>query len=236
MNPKILIVDDDPNILKLLDISLTKAQYDVISCDSAEKAISTANKEKPDLIISDVNMPEMDGIEFCWMIRENSDVPLTPFIFLTSMRDPDFEVRGYRAGADDFLNKPIDREILLEHVKILLDRNKKLKSLDDKKTPVSKGINGELSELSLVEIIQLLNINKRSGQLKVEKGLILFSKGQIMKAEYQNLKNEDAIYHLVTFKKGHFSFTNQELEIEQELETSTMSVVMEACRRMDESN
>ena len=62
-------------------------------------------------------MPQMDGLELCWMIRENSKVPIVPFIFLTSFDDPETEVKGFRAGADRYLNKPIERKELLERVR-----------------------------------------------------------------------------------------------------------------------
>ena len=93
MSSKILIVDDNPNVLRLLNISLTKskANYNVIEAENGEQAFELANREKPDLIISDIMMPQMDGIELCWMIRENSDIPLVPFIFLTSFEDPETE-------------------------------------------------------------------------------------------------------------------------------------------------
>lgn len=237
MSSKILVVDDDSNILKLLDISLTKAGYDIFVCDNAEDAIDKANSIHPDLIISDINMPEMDGIEFCWMIRENSEVPMVPFIFLSSLKDPDYEIRGYRAGADDFLSKPIDRADLLEHVSALINRSKKLNSMDpnkDANTP--KGISGDLSELSLLEIIQLININKRSGILNVSSAKLYFQDGNIIKAEFDGEKNEKAINKLVALKEGHFQFLNEELNIEAEISANTMHIVMEACRLMDENS
>lgn len=237
MPHSILLVDDDKNILKLLDISLTKAGYDVISSDNAEAAIELANEKKPDLIISDINMPEMDGIEFCWMIRENSKVPMIPFIFLSSLKDPDYEIRGYRAGADDFLSKPIDRSDLLQHVESLINRNKKLKSMDESnETEQSpKGFSGDLAELSLVEIIQLITINRRSGVLTIDSAELFFQSGNIIKASYHDFQNEAAINELVKLNSGAFSFSNQEISIDAEIQANTMHLVMEACRLMDEN-
>ena len=237
MSSKILVVDDDTNILKLLDISLTKAGYDIFVCDNAEDAIEKANSIRPDLIISDINMPEMDGIEFCWMIRENSEIPMVPFIFLSSLKDPDYEIRGYRAGADDFLSKPIDRSDLLEHVAALINRSKKLQSMDpEREKSASKGISGDLSELSLLEIIQLININKRSGIFTVSDAKLYFKDGNIIKAEYDEEKNEKAINKLVKLKEGHFQFTNQAVDVDVEISANTMHIVMEACRIMDENS
>jgi DNA-binding response OmpR family regulator len=234
---KILAVDDDKNILKLLEISLTKAGYDVITVDNAEEAIGIASSEKPNVIISDISMPEMDGIEFCWMIREKSDVPLTPFIFLSSLRDPDFEIRGYRAGADDFLSKPIDREVLLEHVDTLIQRSLKLQNMDSDQgdDKAGKGFTGALSELSLVEIIQLISINKRSGTLNVGESVLYFNKGSIIKATHEGYANEEAIYQLVKLKTGTFEFANKKIDLEPEIHVNTMHIIVEACRLMDEN-
>jgi DNA-binding response OmpR family regulator len=234
---KILTVDDDHNILKLLEISLTKAGYDVITVDNAEEAIAIASEQKPDLIISDISMPEMDGIEFCWMIREKSDVPLTPFIFLSSLRDPDFEIRGFRAGADDFLSKPIDRADLLSHVETLITRNKKLTDIDSspKNTDQSKGFSGDVSELSLVEIFQLISINKRSGTLKLNDSMVYFKDGNIIKATHEGWGNEEAVYELVKLKTGTFQFINMPISFDAEITTNTMHLIVEACRLMDEN-
>lgn len=234
---KILTVDDDHNILKLLEISLTKAGYDVITVDNAEEAIGIASEQKPDLIISDISMPEMDGIEFCWMIREKSDVPLTPFIFLSSLRDPDFEIRGFRAGADDFLSKPIDRADLLNHVGALINRSKKLTDMDNspKETSENKGFSGDVSELSLVEIFQLISINKRSGTLKMGDSMVFFKDGNIIKATHEGWANENAINEMVKLKTGTFQFVNMPISIEPEITTNTMHLIVEACRLMDEN-
>ena len=87
----IVIVDDNPHVLKLLRISLEKAGYEIHSAENGDEGLEVVNKIQPDLIISDVMMPQTDGIEFCWMIRENSATPMVPFIFLTSLEDRDME-------------------------------------------------------------------------------------------------------------------------------------------------
>ena len=106
MADKILIVDDNEHILKLLKISLEKAGYDVTVAHNGDEGLERANEVSPDLIISDVMMPLTDGIEFCWMVRENSSVPMVPFVFLTSVSDKEMEIRGFRAGACEQQNKP----------------------------------------------------------------------------------------------------------------------------------
>ena len=237
MAKKILIVDDNPNVLKLLNISLSKAGYAIVEAENGEVAFQVANKEKPDLIISDIMMPQMDGIELCWMIRENSEVPLVPFIFLTSFDDQEMEIRGFRAGADEYLNKPIDRKELLERVSELLNRTEKLKTIDDT-SDTKKAFEGDLKDLSIVELVQMLNLNKKTGILHIDgqgKGEIFLKDGQLIGAATKDKKGEEAVYELVTFSDGSFKFEISDKNLSKNVTNSTMNVIMEACRIMDES-
>lgn len=239
MAHKILIVDDNPNVLRLLNISLSKspAKYEIVEAENGEMAFDVANKEKPDLIISDIMMPQMDGIELCWMIRENSEIPLVPFIFLTSFEDPETEIRGFRAGADEYLNKPIDRKELLRRVEELLARTDNLKTMEDE-SETHKGFSGNLNDLSIVELVQMLNLNKKSGVLHIEsdeKGQIYLKDGHLYAVEAGKLKGEEAMYHLVAKTSGTFRFELKDVNAEANIQNSTMNVIMEACRIMDET-
>ncbi len=237
MSEKILIVDDNPSVLKLLNISLTKAGYNIIEAENGEEAFEVANENLPDLIISDIMMPQMDGLELCWMIRENSKIPMVPFIFLTSFDDPETEVKGFRAGADKYLNKPIERKDLLEKVQELLSRKNKVSDVAKKELD-NKGFAGDLSDLSIVELVQMLNLNRKSGVLHIETdigGEIYLKDGQLHAAKCSDLEGENAVYKLVEQQDGKFNFEISDVTIERNVENSTMNVIMEACRIMDES-
>jgi DNA-binding response OmpR family regulator len=235
MGHKILIVDDNPSVLKLLNISLSKAGYEIVEAENGEVAFDLANKEKPALIISDIMMPQMDGLELCWMIRENSEIPLVPFIFLTSFNDQETEIKGFRAGADDYLNKPIDRKQLLQRVSDLVERTTKLKDIEN--TSKTKGFSGDLGDLSIVELVQMLNLNKKSGPLHIEgavNGTIYLKDGELYSTETAEKEGEEAFYELVASGEGTFNFEPVEVTNERNINGSTMNVIMEACRIMDE--
>ncbi len=237
MSKKILIVDDNEHVLKLLKISLEKANYEVYQATNGDEGMEKAREVFPDLIISDVMMPMTDGIEFCWMIRETSTFPMVPFIFLTSLEDQEMEIRGFRAGADEYLVKPVDRSVLLEKVATLLQRADKVKSMDSGAPEGVKGFEGSLADLSLAEVIQLLNLNQRSGVLHInaaEDGEIVFKKGQMLSGKYGKLKGEAAIFKAVPQKKGTFRFEPVEKEVPRNVEGSTMNVLIEALRLDDE--
>jgi len=241
MAEKILIVDDNPHVLKLLSISLQKAGYEVQTAENGDQGIELVNKFKPDLVISDVMMPQTDGIEFCWMVRENSEIPMVPFIFLTSLNDQDMEIRGFRAGADEYLIKPVDRNVLLEKVETLLKRAKRVKTVEDEQVSQKKGFEGNIADLSLAEMIQLLNLNKRSGTMDIiaeKKGQIVFENGEMIYAVYDDkFLGEDAIAKLVMLKQGIFKFEpTVDQKVERNIHGSTMNVLLEACRLMDEES
>ncbi len=239
MPKKILIVDDNPHVLKLLKISLERAGYEVFTAENGDEGLEFANRLQPDLIISDVMMPQTDGIEFCWMIRENSTIPMVPFIFLTSLDDREMEIRGFRAGADEYLIKPVDRKVLLEKVETLIQRANRVKSMDSGGGVAIKGFEGNLEDLSLVELIQLLNLNKRSGRLEImsnETGRVIFKEGNMIFARYGNAEGEEAINAMVQIKKGSFKFEPTVEEVEPNIQGSTMNILLEACRLMDEAN
>ena len=205
----ILIVDDNPHVLKLLKISLEKAGYKIHTAENGDEGLEISKKVKPDLIVSDVMMPETDGIEFCWMIRENSEIPMVPFIFLTSLSDRDMEIRGFRAGADEYLIKPVDRKVLLAKVKTLLERANRVKTVEHESVSQMKGFEGNLADLSMAEMVQLLNLNKRNGTLEIigeKSGKIVFKNGEMIYAKIGDLVSEEAVNKMVSFTKGNFKF------------------------------
>ncbi len=112
-NPtRILIVDDEPDILSLLALHLKLKHYEVFKSSSPIKAIEIANNEKPDLILLDVMMPEMDGFQVAMKLKENEDTKNIPIIFLTARTQTEDKIKGFKAGADDYLVKPFDFEEL----------------------------------------------------------------------------------------------------------------------------
>ena len=119
----ILIIDDDDDIREFLGYTLDKEGYNVYSASNGEEGIRLAIKNKPELILLDVMMPDMDGIEVCEQLRSN---PITSGIlicFLTARNEDYSQIAGFEAGADDYVAKPIKPRILLSRLKAILRRN-----------------------------------------------------------------------------------------------------------------
>jgi two-component system, OmpR family, alkaline phosphatase synthesis response regulator PhoP len=127
---KILLVDDEPDILEIVGYNLTSEGYQVITAENGKEAIKQAKKELPHLIILDVMMPEMDGIEACEQIRKNPDLQNTLIVFLTARGEDYSQVAGFDAGADDYITKPIKPKVLVSKVKALLRRFKEDEVID----------------------------------------------------------------------------------------------------------
>ena len=121
---KILLVDDEPDILEIVGYNLSSEGYNVITAENGLEAIKKAKKEHPHLIILDVMMPEMDGIEACEQIRKIPELSNVIITFLTARGEDYSQVAGFDAGADDYMTKPIKPKVLVSKVKALLRRLK----------------------------------------------------------------------------------------------------------------
>ena len=121
---KILLVDDEADILEIVGYNLSSEGYQVITASNGVEAIEKAKKYKPQLIILDVMMPEMDGIEACEKLRGIPDLSNTIITFLTARGEDYSQVAGFDAGADEYITKPIKPKVLVSKVKALLRRLK----------------------------------------------------------------------------------------------------------------
>ena len=127
ISKKILLVDDERDILDFISYNLINHGYTVKTANNGEQGIIIAEEFQPDLILLDLMMPEMDGIETCEKIREISTLNSIVIAFLTARGEDYSQIAGFNAGADDYILKPIKPKVLLSRVKALLKRNIKQK-------------------------------------------------------------------------------------------------------------
>lgn len=121
---KILLVDDEPDILEIVGYNLLQEGYQIVTAANGNEAVAKAKSELPQLIIMDVMMPEMDGMEACESIRKIPELSNVIIAFLTARNEDYSQVAGFDAGADDYINKPIKPKLLVSKVKALLRRLK----------------------------------------------------------------------------------------------------------------
>jgi len=123
MTKKILLVDDEPDILEFLSYNLRKAGFEVSIAKNGKEAITLAKKLKPDLIVLDVMMPEMDGIETCQELRQIAGLARTLIVFLTARGEDYSQIAGFGAGADDYITKPISPKLFIAKINALFKRS-----------------------------------------------------------------------------------------------------------------
>ena len=158
---KILIVDDEPDILEFLDYNLTKSGFDTIQASNGKDAIRLAESAIPDLILLDIMMPGMDGVDTCYELRKIHKLNSSIIAFLTARSEEYSEIAGLEAGADDYIQKPIRPRLLLTRVKALLRR---------------KELSGEqASSLSVLDF-GTLKINTSSYQASINDEVITLAK------------------------------------------------------------
>jgi DNA-binding NarL/FixJ family response regulator len=123
---KILVVDDDLTLRRILQNSLEQKGYQVISVGSGKDALAKFSQDVPDIVVSDVSMPEMDGFEFCRQLRSQPSGKLIPFIFLSAKGELNDRVQGHTIGADNYLTKPFEMKELLANIEALIERTRRV--------------------------------------------------------------------------------------------------------------
>ena len=153
---RILLVDDEPDILEIVGYNLSSEGYEIFTASNGLKAIEAAKKHLPHLIVLDVMMPEMDGIEACEKIRKIPELSETVITFLTARGEDYSQVAGFDAGADDYITKPIKPKVLVSKVKALLRR---FKDTGENSTNINLGnlvINREEYKITIDNIEKVL--------------------------------------------------------------------------------
>ncbi len=168
----ILVVDDDPAQVKVIEMALREANYDPVTATNGEEALKTFARYQPDLVVLDVMMPGMDGWETCYRIRQISTVPI---IFLTGRQTTDDKVSGFKLGADDYLVKPFLPDELLARVESVLRRTYRARQPLSQLLRVGAGVivnpashevfvRGELKSLQPAEYNLLVLLAERAGE------------------------------------------------------------------------
>lgn len=130
MSQKILIVDDEEDILEFLSYNLIKDGFEILTANNGAKGLALAKKHKPDLVILDVMMPEMDGVDVCQRIRQLPELDETLVLFLSARAEDYSELAGFSAGADDYITKPIKPKLLISRVNAILRRKSRNKAVN----------------------------------------------------------------------------------------------------------
>ena len=159
--PRILVVDDNPTNIKILQTRLAKEGYDIVVAGDGMEALAAAREQLPDLILLDIMMPKLDGLEVCRQLRADANFPFTPIILVTAMADTRDVVAGLEAGGDEYLTKPIDHGALAARVRSML----RIKALHDRAEGLAAEVNQWNASLERRVAEQLAEL-ERVGKLR----------------------------------------------------------------------
>jgi CheY-like chemotaxis protein len=250
---RILIIDDDPWILRMVSTLLEKRGYGIVTAGDGEEGLMRADQIKPDLIITDVMMPKLDGWALVRALRSRQEFAFVPVIFLTALSGEDDRIRGFRLGADDYLPKPFRFEELELRVANALKKRLVTKQKADEvmaapppipgKKPV--GIHGQLEQLGLSSLLVMIEMERKSGILRLERpgatGRIFARSGKVIAARLEGQavppdakKGAESVYHMLTWADGRFDFSGVEVDMEDEVKSTTTHLLMEGARLIDE--
>jgi CheY-like chemotaxis protein len=254
-SPRVLIVDDDPWILRMVSTLLEKRGYAIATASDGEEGLMRADQMKPDLIITDVMMPKLDGWQLVRALRSRPELALVPVIFLTALGGEEDRIRGFRLGADDYLPKPFRFEELdlrvanaLKKAAQAQEKAEEVKHAERQEPVAGKkpsGIHGTLEQLGLSSLMVMIEMERKSGILRLERtgatGRIFCRDGRVIAARLDGdrapanaRKGAEAVYHLLTWSDGRFDFSAVDVDMDDEVQSTTTHLLMEGARLIDE--
>src|SRR5690349_3400553 len=165
MATHVLVADDDAWILRMVATVLEKRGYSVETAVDGEDALARALARVPDLLITDVMMPKMDGWSLVRQLRSHAELAMLPVIFLTALSSEDDRIRGFRLGADDYVCKPFRFEELDLRVAKTLRRT--AQTMQETRDQLSSGLRGDLSQVGLSSLLVLIEMERKTGLLQL---------------------------------------------------------------------
>jgi CheY-like chemotaxis protein len=243
---ELLVVDDDLISRKAIAAALTRAGHLVATAEDGEAGLAAARAKPPELVISDVIMPRMDGWRFVQALRSEPTTALLPVIFLTVLHDEHHRLRGFGLGADDYIGKPVNAQELCFRVARSLERVEGMTRAARRGLGAQAAFVGDLGQFGPASLFSLLAGERKSGLLALARAdataRVAFKNGIVVAAAAQgerDLVGVDAIYDLLGWWRGEFEFHVGEAPQAPEAERVQAPItflLMEAARRLEEQS
>jgi uncharacterized protein (TIGR02266 family) len=234
----VLIVDDDAGCRTLAAQPFRQRGDFVRVANDGFDALALCLKEPPDLIVSDVNMPRMDGWSLLRMVRARPTLASVPFLFLTTLSGEQERLRGYQLGVDDFLAKPFRGRELQARVDRIIERTQRTThALAEKKS-----LRGDLEQVSLPSVLAFLELEKKTGELLVvgERTAHLYLReGRLVRIDVDGMTAGaamlDVVYNVLSWQSGQFELAVRDVPYEDTLHMSVTQLLLEHARFSDET-
>ena len=228
-----LVVDDNRLFRTFLRDVLGRRGFTVYEAEGGEEGLRIALERGPWLILTDVSMPGVDGIEFCRRVRNHSLIRHTPLIFLSGWDDYKDRYRGLEAGADEYLSKDTPVRELMIRIQLVLKRYSDLGGRGFK----GPGMEGRIEVIGMPGLLQMCGLGRLTGVLSVgaagRPAVVSFREGEVITADAGGPTGADAIYELLSWTEGNFSFAPREV-VGDPLQPALAELLLEGCRRLDE--
>jgi uncharacterized protein (TIGR02266 family) len=235
---KVVVVDDDPQYREAAGAPLRARGDHVRAAADGFEGLAACLKDPPDIILSDVQMPRMDGWQLLRMVRARPTLASTPVIFLTTLSGESERLRGYQLGVDDYLPKPYNPQELVLRVDRCVAR-----AQQSGRAPVErKTLRGDLEQVPLASVLSFLEVEKKTGLLLVvsDKTARLFLReGRPLRVEIDGAPAGESMkkmFQMLSFPSGQFEFAAQDVPPDDELRSTATAILMEHARISDEAS
>jgi len=208
----VLIVDDEPLVRQTMELELKRAGYEVMIAADGKEALLAIQKKVPDLIISDIMMPTLDGYAFCRKVKDNPRTRTVPFLFLSAKSSQEDRIKGYLLGAHRYITKPTSKQDLLRAVDVRLKDASLAQGLMRQR---SRLIKGDLTTVSVLSLMEFFYVGRWTGKLTLskgeEQGEIVFKDAEVAGARLGRLHGEQALEQLLAWDDGRFQIDRYSL-------------------------
>lgn len=234
---RIVVVDDDARYREAAAEPFRSRGDTVITTSDGLEALALCLKDPPDVVLSDVQMPRMDGWQLLRLIRARPSLASVPVVFLTSLGGEAERLLGYQLGVDAYIPKPYQAEELLIRVHQIVRRAK-----NSRTTPgIRTSLRGDIEHVGLSSLFTFIEVERKSGTLLVigdEVARLFFSAGKLLRAEIEGavtpIPSKKAVMQVLDYKSGQFEFAAGDVVAKDELSTSTTALLLEHAQLTDE--
>jgi DNA-binding response OmpR family regulator len=235
----ILVVDDDPNICLILSTAIKTIGCQVLTANHGGEGIDKALRLRPNLIISDLLMPRMDGSQFFTKLQEYPETKSIPFVCLTSRGQEEEKLAALQKGVEDYWVKPFSIGEITLRIKKLL--NRQIQALQSEYVSSVAGqveLAGNLAEMTPADLLRFMEVKQKTGALHLKNGeadgFIVFQDGMVTDAQYANLVGEPALFTMLNWSSGSFMFQSQPVSSPRTIIASTDEILARMMQRYDE--
>ena len=237
---KILIVDSDEQVTSVLELKLKKENYEVMTLSGSVNALKTLKEFKPHLIISEMVLPELSGVDFLKRVKMNPETRNIPFIFLSSSRVVEDKILAHEMGAEAFFMKPVLIKVLINRINDFFEQLKFNELLDLSKG--SKDFKGDLSSISVIDVLNIIAENSASGVVLFtsstgDEAKVYFSNGSVLRVETKdgdNRNGTEELFKLLSWLDGNFVINYKDVSVQRNVRIPHDRLVVKAADWLDD--